>query len=254
MKAQPLVVSLLGLACASAHAGARIDTAHPAPNAAADEMASAMAVYERYGLIVAPPPQAVVGRIGFLAGATVDSTVAVIALSFISPTIDVPTIDLTRGGAIVRHITTSGVTRRPADETAVFEQTITLAPGAYELAMGGRSWSLVVPRLAPDSLARSSRPGVSGADALLDYVDRVRAVNERYRGETVPGCETDRGSAYVMLGEPDQVFIESRRFEIWLYTRYLGRLVFADDNGRWRLTPESRETLATLVSRARSRR
>jgi GWxTD domain-containing protein len=411
MKAQLLVASLLGLACANAHAGARADSARPVPNAAADEMASAMAVYERHGLIVAPPPEAVVGRVGFLAGATVDSTVTVIALSFTHPPIDVTTVDLARDGAIVRRFTTAAMTRHPADETAVFQKTVTLAPGAYELAISGRAWPLVVPRLAPGSLAtpipayaatprasleslvhvdararsmaivgrdtaiavyleaygadrapvtlsarceggdqpvwrdtaalerhgdllsgvaivpvarlglgeatltmtrgsdsaaaplfvgfgarvsavsfdqllgvlryfapaerldslrsapparrpaawaaflaRSARRGESGADALLDYVDRVREANERYRGETVPGWETDRGSAYVMLGEPDQVFIESRRFEIWLYTRYFGRLVFADDNGRWRLTPESRETLATLVSRARSRR
>jgi GWxTD domain-containing protein len=401
-----------GLACASAPAGARKGAARPLPNPAADEMAAAMAVYERHGLIVATSPQPVVGQVSFLAGATADSTLALIALSYDRPPFDEPTIDVTRGGALVRRLTASTM-RRSDDETAVFQQTITLAPGAYELTMAGRAWTFAVPRFSPRSLAtpipafdararsrtdtmpriterarasavvgrdtaiavyleaygaddhlpvalsarsegtgkpvwrdttllerhgdlwsgvalvptsrlalgestltvtrgtdsamiplfvgfgprvnavsfdqllgvlryfappdrldslrnapperrsaawaffiaRSDRRGEAGSDALLDYIDRVLVANERYRDEPVPGWETDRGSAYVMLGEPDQVFVEERRIEIWLYTRYFGRLVFAADaDRRWRLTPDSRATLATLVARARSRR
>jgi GWxTD domain-containing protein len=393
--AVPIVAAF---ACTT-NAAARTGIARP--DAAASEMSAALTVYERHGLIVAPPPQAAVGQVFFLAGATADSTKTVIALSFTRPPIDGTPIELTRGGATVRRFTAS---------TAVFQKTVTLAPGGYELTMADRAWPLVVPRLsspalatpmpvlaatprirvdstlhvdtrprasatvgrdsafsvyveaygagdpvtlsarcegAPEAawrdtaqleqhgdlasgvtvvpmsrlglgettltvsrgadseatplfigfgprinatsfdqllgvlryfapperldslrnappaerpqawamfLARSGHRGARGKDLLLDYIDRVEEANERYRDESVPGWETDRGSSYIMLGEPDQVFVEGQRAEIWSYTRYLGRLEFASENGRWRLTPKSRATLATLLTRARSHR
>jgi len=60
---------------------------------------------------------------------------------------------------------------------------------------------------------------------------------------------TDRGRAYVQLGDPDQVFVEPD-IEIWVYTRYFGRLKFDHKQ----LVPESRDMLPTLVARARSAR
>jgi GWxTD domain-containing protein len=84
---------------------------------------------------------------------------------------------------------------------------------------------------------------------LPEYVGRVREANKRYGEQGVPGWETDRGSVYVQLGDPDQVFVEPD-IEIWLYTRYFGRLKFDHK----RLMPESREMLETLIARARSAR
>jgi GWxTD domain-containing protein len=409
MRTQRLDVARLRLALGSVpivaafacvtSAGARTGIARP--DAAASEMVAALAVYEQHGLIVAPPPQAVVGQVFFVASATADSTKTVIALSFTRPPIDGTPIEVTHDGTIVRRFTAS---------TAVFQKTVTLAPGGYELSMADRTWPLVVPRLTPPALAtpipvfaatprirvdsalhldtrarasaivgrdtgltvyveaygagdpvtlsarcegarepawrdtarleqhgdlasgvavvpvarlglgetmlsvtrgadsaatplfvgfgprinaisfdqllgvlryfapparldslrtappaerpkawamflaRSGRRAARGSDVLLDYIDRVQEANERYRDEPVPGWETDRGSSYIMLGEPDQVFVEGQRTEIWSYTRYFGRLEFASENGRWRLTPKSRATLATLVTRARSHR
>jgi hypothetical protein len=51
------------------------------------------------------------------------------------------------------------------------------------------------------------------------------------------------------LGDPDQVFVEPD-IEIWVYTRYFGRLRF----DHHRLVPESRHMLATLAVQARSAR
>jgi GWxTD domain-containing protein len=84
---------------------------------------------------------------------------------------------------------------------------------------------------------------------LPEYFDRVREANKRYSERDTPGWETDRGRAYVQLGDPDQVFVESD-IEIWVYTRYFGRLKF----DHRRLMPESREMLETLIARARSAR
>ena len=85
---------------------------------------------------------------------------------------------------------------------------------------------------------------------LPEYFDRVREANTRYSGQGIAGWETDRGSAYLQLGDPDQVFVEEPDVEIWLYTRYFGRLRF----DHRRLTPESRKELQTLIARARSAR
>jgi GWxTD domain-containing protein len=84
---------------------------------------------------------------------------------------------------------------------------------------------------------------------LPEYLARVREANRRYSDTGIPGWETDRGSVYVQLGDPDQVFVEPD-IEIWLYMRYFGRLKF----DHRRLMPESREMLGTLVARARSAR
>lgn len=84
---------------------------------------------------------------------------------------------------------------------------------------------------------------------LPDYFARVHEANKRYSEAGVQGWETDRGSAYVQLGDPDQVFVEPD-VEIWVYIRYFGRLKF----DHRRLEPRSREMLATLVTQARSAR
>jgi GWxTD domain-containing protein len=82
---------------------------------------------------------------------------------------------------------------------------------------------------------------------LPEYFSRVSEANKRYGERGIPGWQTDRGSAYLQLGDPDQVFVEPD-VEIWVYTRYFGRLRF----DHHRLVPESRQMLATLVAQARS--
>ena len=77
----------------------------------------------------------------------------------------------------------------------------------------------------------------------------LREADTRYGESGTPGWETDRGSAYVQLGDPDQVFVEPH-VEIWVYTRYFGRLKFDHK----RLTRESQAMLGTLVAQARSAR
>ena len=84
---------------------------------------------------------------------------------------------------------------------------------------------------------------------LPEYLDRLREANKRYGERDTPGWQTDRGSAYLQLGDPDQVFVEPD-VEIWVYTRYFGRLRF----DHHRLVPESRHMLATLAVQARSAR
>jgi GWxTD domain-containing protein len=96
------------------------------------------------------------------------------------------------------------------------------------------------PRAWATFLARSREP-------LSEYLGRVGEANKRYGERGTPGWQTDRGSAYLQLGDPDQVFVEPD-VEIWVYTRYFGRLRF----DHHRLVPESRQMLATLVVQARS--
>jgi hypothetical protein len=86
-------------------------------------------------------------------------------------------------------------------------------------------------------------------EPLLNYLDRVREANRRYRDEGMSGWETDRARVYIQLGDPDQVFVEPD-IQIWVYTRYFGRLKFDHK----RLVPGSQAMLDTLVARERSAR
>ena len=96
------------------------------------------------------------------------------------------------------------------------------------------------PRAALDHFIQGLALWDPEREPLLDYLVRAREAEKRY------GWGTDRCRAYVQLGDPDQVFFEPD-VEIWVYTRYFGRLKFDHK----RLTRESQAMLGTLVAQAR---
>jgi hypothetical protein len=72
--------------------------------------------------------------------------------------------------------------------------------------------------------------------------------NTRFREETAPGWQTDRGKVLLGLGRPDQVYeqigrglSQQGRQQIWEYRGQNLALTFYDQNGfgRWRLTTTS---------------
>ena len=362
---------MAALACASAHTRAHAGEPGVGPAGAVnDEVNAALAVYAQHGLILLPFRG--LGQFFFLGSANADSTRVLFSVLFPGPPSDEITFDVTRDGAVVHRFRV---------HSAVSQQTITLAPGAYSLVLGADVWPVVVPRLGDPSLAtpipvletnplfalpaatavvehdsavalyleaygadqspvtvavpgwtdtvalqrhdnvysgvipiplsrlalgettltvtrgrdRVTTPVFVGfgsvvhavsfdqllgvlryfapadrldslrkaplderprawatflarsREPLSEYLLRVGEANRRYRDELVPGWETDRGSVYLQLGDPDQVFVKPN-VTIWLYTRYFGRLKFDHE----RLTPESREMLETLIARARS--
>ena len=98
---------------------------------------------------------------------------------------------------------------------------------------------------------------------LQSYFARIQIANGQFRTDRNPGWLSDRGSVYVALGEPDQIFERnvsgtltttqmggSTRLQIWQYRQYNTQLVFYEETGRWRLTrPSETEFLAINARR-----
>ncbi|MBM4192933.1 MAG: GWxTD domain-containing protein [Gemmatimonadetes bacterium] len=87
-----------------------------------------------------------------------------------------------------------------------------------------------------------------GNDALREYFARMLEANNRFREETMPGWQTDRGRVLLGLGRPDQVYeqpsralSQQGRTQLWEYRNQSVVLTFYDQNGfgRWRLTTVS---------------
>jgi GWxTD domain-containing protein len=103
------------------------------------------------------------------------------------------------------------------------------------------------------SFLRSTDPIASTPqhEGLRDYFRRIRFANERFREDAAAGWLSDRGSAYVAFGEPDQVLDQGGmannnigqrgRMQAWDYVDMRLRLIFVDQNGfgRWRFTVQS---------------
>lgn len=104
-------------------------------------------------------------------------------------------------------------------------------------------------------------------EALRDYFQRIRVANERYRDDGASGWLSDRGSAYVALGEPDQVIdntgsasqdltIGQRgRVQAWDYTQLRLRLIFQDRSGfgRWQFYGNSANDFQSALQRRLNR-
>ncbi|MGI8619498.1 MAG: GWxTD domain-containing protein [Gemmatimonadaceae bacterium] len=112
--------------------------------------------------------------------------------------------------------------------------------------------------------ATDPEPGTVAHEGLRDYFARIQLANERFRSEGIAGWLSDRGMAYVALGEPDQVSeqmltVRDRRLgtasrmpvQFWEYRRHRTQLVFTDEmqTGRWELTPESESEFRRLTAR-----
>jgi GWxTD domain-containing protein len=118
------------------------------------------------------------------------------------------------------------------------------------------------------SFLRSSDPSPSTPEheGLETYFARLQQAGLRFRddGTSRAGWLSDRARAYVILGEPDQLYeqnvngpmtrtsISQRgRLQYWEYSQYSVRLIFYDDtgSGRWRLTPISDTEFQNLSAR-----
>lgn len=99
-------------------------------------------------------------------------------------------------------------------------------------------------------------------EGLRDYFLRIRTANARYRDDDQVGWLSDRGIAYVGLGEPDNIYnagsgdpTSRARQEVWEYSEYRLQLVFYDQSGfgRWRLQPSGRSELQATIRRKLAR-
>ena len=102
-----------------------------------------------------------------------------------------------------------------------------------------------------------SVPSTPVNEAMEDYFVRLRAANERFRDEGVPGWRTDRGMALLIAGEPDQVLdpftadaAQRGRSLVWEYRTLNLNLEFVRQGvSQWRLTQSSATQLRALARR-----
>ena len=99
-------------------------------------------------------------------------------------------------------------------------------------------------------------PGTPEHEGLRDYFARIRLANQRFRDDGPVGWQTDRGTAFVGLGDPDNVYdtgLQDTRVrqQVWEYRVLRLQLVFIDQTGfgRWRLGLSARSELDNAIRR-----
>jgi len=110
-------------------------------------------------------------------------------------------------------------------------------------------------------------PETATNEEMQAYFGRVQQANLQFRIDHNPGWLSDRGMAFVSLGEPDQVIerqvsqtfsptqaTPTTRLQLWQYRQYDSQLVFYEEmGGRWRMTPASRSEFQALNNRKQVR-
>ncbi|MCE2901047.1 MAG: GWxTD domain-containing protein [Gemmatimonadaceae bacterium] len=101
-------------------------------------------------------------------------------------------------------------------------------------------------------------PGTAEHEGLRDYFARIRVANVRFRDDAQVGWQSDRGTAYVALGDPDNIIDTGMidpnarvRQQIWEYRELRIQLNFVDQTGfgRWRLNTQGRADLDAAIRR-----
>ena len=101
-------------------------------------------------------------------------------------------------------------------------------------------------------------PGTAEHEGLRDYFQRIRSANQRFRDDGQAGWLSDRGVAYVGLGDPDNIYDTGLndpsarvRQQVWEYREWRLQLVFLDQGGfgRWRLSPSGMNDLQNAIRR-----
>lgn len=134
---------------------------------------------------------------------------------------------------------------------------------AAPVAERAQLWSQFLHESDPD-------PATPANEALDAYFSRIREANARYRGDEGRGWLSDRGSVFVVLGDPASISedyaymynpgdIVSRsggaqrvKVQVWQYGQGdVSSLVFYDasDIGFWRLAPQSLSLFRSILSR-----
>lgn len=101
-------------------------------------------------------------------------------------------------------------------------------------------------------------PGTPENEGLRDYFGRIRLANVRFRDDGPVGWQSDRGTAFVALGDADNIIDTGMtnpnarvRQQIWEYRELRVQIVFVDQTGfgRWRLSTQGRAELDNAIRR-----
>ena len=122
-----------------------------------------------------------------------------------------------------------------------------------------QAWATFLSETDPISLTPQN-------EALRDYFLRIRVANDRFKEDGAVGWLSDRGQAYVALGEPDQIIEGNNqpqslsvgqrgRLQYWEYTQLRLRLYFEDRSGfgRWTFFNNSSNDFQSALQRRLSR-
>ncbi len=106
-------------------------------------------------------------------------------------------------------------------------------------------------------------PATAEHEGLRDYFLRIRTANVRFRDDAQMGWLSDRGIAFVGLGDPDNIYDSGAndpnarvRQQVWEYRQWRLQLVFLDQTGfgRWRLNPQQMNDLQNAIRRRMANR
>lgn len=106
-------------------------------------------------------------------------------------------------------------------------------------------------------------PATPEHEGLRDYFARIRNANVRFRDDGQNGWLSDRGIAFVGLGDPDNIYDSGAndpnarvRQQVWEYRELRLQLVFLDQSGfgRWRLSPQGMSDLQNAIRRRMAQR
>jgi GWxTD domain-containing protein len=217
-----LVVIGAGTVLSGCASRPRVDDARaPAPPRRDDigGLGDATRVYQKMGLLASAGPVPFVGSVGYLAGATPDTTLALVTLSLANRALTFARVgevyeatyqvqlDMRQGSTAVRHVEAREPVRVASfretsrgDESVIFQQVIAVPPGQYTLAYAvrdagsGRSTTqettIAVPRLAAGALSSpiavlEVTPRAS-TDSLPEIVANPRSTASFGRDTLVP--------------------------------------------------------------------
>ena len=110
-------------------------------------------------------------------------------------------------------------------------------------------------------------PNTAEHEALQAYFARIQLANGRFREEVPSGWLSDRGSVFVALGEPDNVYEQTItssggrrlpspvRIQVWEYREHRVQIMFTDEQqtGRYKFGPRSEAEFRALLQRLLSR-
>ncbi|HEX6251034.1 MAG TPA: GWxTD domain-containing protein [Gemmatimonadaceae bacterium] len=110
-------------------------------------------------------------------------------------------------------------------------------------------------------------PTTAEHEALQAYFARIQLADSRFREELPSGWLSDRGSVFVALGEPDNVYEQTVtssggrrlaspvRIQVWEYRQHRVQITFTDEQhtGRYKFGPRSEAEFRALLQRLLSR-
>lgn len=181
--------------------------------------------------------------------------------------IGIVTLNMTRGGSPDTSSTKLFVTLGEDLPIASFEEMVRYLK-YFTTSDKLRQLREATPAQRPQAWAdflRTTDPiaSTNENEGLREYFNRIRVANVRFRDDAVIGWTSDRGTAFVGLGEPDQIFesqsidMSRSRQQIWEYQGDIRlRLIFLDNGGmgRFRLTASNMAELEAAIRRRLSQR